>query len=287
MATKKNTTANWVMTAVICVVLLTAIALSIFAVVSSSDSGEPEATATPTVAPTDDEEEDSFDPNEIVVRENPTVMTVDLLPVKYSEFCYFYYISATEVLGNAESPEDMIANGMDGIPFKTLITDMATEYAAKYVLYRDAYENENYVVNELYQMYLQSNFMMASDKAELDEMNADLLYQYGVVRNEYIDILLYNDAITNYKKVLADRANYSDDELKAFYDANPELFSASDSTFEEQKQAISDYKAIYDFDAALTQKIKNKEVEITVDQTVLESLELPLLIEEWVENTES
>lgn len=288
MATKKSTVSNWVITATICIVLLAAIILCVIAVVSSG-SGEAEATATPTPTATKDtgEEEDSFDPNEIVVRENPTVMTVDLLPVKYSEFCYFYYISAGEVLEKAESPEDVIANGIDGVPFKTLIMDMAKEYAAKYVLYRDAYESENYVINETYRMYLESNFMRATDKEELDQMNQDLLYQYGVVRNEYIDIMLYNDAIANYRTVLQQRANYSEDELKAFYDAHKELFPESAGTFEAQKEAIRNYMAVYEFDDALVQKIKNQEVEITVEETILESLQLPLFIDQWTENTEA
>lgn len=293
MATKKNNVSNWIMTVVICAIWITAIALCIFAVVSSNAASDsPKATDAPTVAPTGDgeadgDEEESFDPNEIVVREDPVIMTVDLLPVKYSEFCYFYYISADEVLREAESPTDVIANGIDGIPLKTLLIDKTKEYVALYVLYRDAYENENYVVDEMYQMYLQSNFMAASDKEELDEMNAELLYQCGVVRNEYIAILLYNDAIAKYRTVLEERANYSEDELKSFYDAHKEWFPESAGTFEEQKQTISDVKAVYDYDNAIKQKIQNGDIEITVEETVVESLELPLFIEEWTENTES
>lgn len=289
MVSGKNTTSNWVITAVICIVILAAIILCVVAVVAS-DSEQPKPTATPTSNVTEgtaDEEEDSFDPNEVVVREDPTVMTVDLLPVKYSEFCYFYYISAGEVLADAESPEDVIANGVDGVPFKTLITDMAKEYVARYVLYRQAYEKDNYIVNETYQLYLQSNFMMASDKEELDEMNEALLYQYGIVRNEYISILVYNDAIAKYRTVLAENATYSDDTLKAFYDAHTELFPASEGTFEEQKEAVSNYMAVYDFDNAITQKIRTGEVEITVEETLIEALELPLFVQDWNENTEA
>lgn len=375
MATKKNTASNLVLTVIICIVLLAAIVLCIFAVVSSG-SDNPQTTKAPVATPGDGEaEEDSFDPNEIVIRQDPTVMTVDLLPVKYSEFCYFYSLSADEVLGNAESPEDVIANGIDGKPFQTVITDMAKEYAAKYVLYRDAYEKENYIVDETYLLYLQSNFMPASDKEELDEMNAELLQQYGVVRNEYIDILVYNDAIAKYRTVLTEKANYSEAELKDFYDTHTDLFREKsarvivlkpedaatalqladqinsgddmtelvseysvdeskyanqglwegkveafisegirnflsnaavndvavitednavyvvrcedDGSFAQKKDAISDYKAVYDFDNAILQKIRNKEVEITVEEAILESMELPLCIDKWVENTES
>lgn len=379
MTSKKNTTMlNWIITAVICLILLASIVLSVVAVISSGSGEQSNTTATPSADKTDEEDEDSFDPNNIIVREDPTVMTVDLLPVKYSEFCYFYYISAGEVLSEAESPADVVTNGVDGTPFETVIFNMAKEYAAKYVLYRQAYESQNYTVNETYELYLQSNFMMASDKEELDEMNAQLLYQYGVVRNEYIDILLCNDAIAAYRSVLVQEADYDDTELKVFYDEMESLFREkalrvialnstdaeiatqlkekiengydmtslvteysisttkssdqglwegnaadfnsegmqnfletatlgevsiitedsgiyvvryeNDGSFEKRKEDISAYKAVYDFDVMLTEKVKQEEVSITVEETLLEGLELPVFINEWIEdedNTES
>lgn len=375
MTSKKNTMSNWIVTAVICLILLAAIVLSIVAVVSSGSGEQPDTTATPGGNKGDEEDEDSFDPNNVIAREDPTVMTVDLLPVKYSEFSYFYYISAGEVLSEAESPKEVIANGVDGTPFETVIFNMAKEYVAKYVLYRQAYESQNYTVNETYAMYLQSNFMMASDKEELDEMNEQLLYQYGVVRNEYIDILLCNDAIAAYRSVLAEEADYSDAELKAFYDEMESLFREkairvivleptdeavatqlkemiesgydmtslvaeysisttknsdqglwegntedfnsegiqnflktaalgeidiitedsgvylvryeNDGSFEKKKEDVSAYKAAYDFDVALTEKVKNEEVSITVEETLLEGLELPEIINEWIEDEEN
>lgn len=368
---QKNTISNWIITAIICLVLVASVVLCIIAVVSSGEEGNPQGTATPT-ASKGEEEEDSFDPNEVIVREDPTVMTVDLLPVKYSEFCYFYYISAGEVLNEADSPEDVIANGVDGVPFQTLIFNKAKEYVAKYVLYRQAYEQQNYTVNETYALYLQSNFMMATDMEELDEMNEELLCQYGVVRNEYIDILLCNNAIAEYRAVLADEADYSDAELKAFYDEMDPLFCRkalrvivlnksdetiatqlmekikngydmttlvheysisttkdsdqglwegsieefnsdamqsfmqtaalgdvhviqegnavyvvryeNDGSFENRKEDVSAYKAVYDFDAALTDKVKNGQVSITVEEDFINKLELPVFINEFVES---
>lgn len=375
MASGKHTISSWIITIVICLVLLAAVVLSVVAVVSSDSSKQPDATATPASNLSDEEDEDSFDPNNVIARENPTVMTVDLLPVKYSEFSYFYYISAGEVLSNAQSPAEVIANGVDGTPFKTLIFNMAKEYAAKYVLYRQAYESQNYVANETYELYLQSNFMMAADKEELDEMNAQLLYQYGVVRNEYIDILLNHDAISAYRTVLAEEANYSEDELQLFYDEMDTLFREkalrvivlekadeavatqikekiengydmtalvseysvsttkssdnglwegnidafnsdaiqnflqtaklgdvgiltdenavyvvryeNDGSFAQRKEDVSAYKAAYDFDVELTEKVRNEEVVITVEDTLFEELDLPAFINEFTEDEEN
>lgn len=379
---EKNKKLNIAFISVISIIIV-AIIILLAVAVSSSLKPDTETSTSPSADSSGDEEEDIFDANDVISREDPVIMTVDMFPVYFSEFNYFYYISASEVIAELDYSEDstqeeiealikdLIANGKDGKSFEEIIFERAKTYSSKYAVYKDSYISEGYLLNETYQLYLMSNFMTAENREELDEINQELLEKYGVVRNEYINILVYNDAISSYRQILIDNAEYSDEELKKTYDDMKDQFSyigvrmimlgsedeqlaeqlkkqldsgydseqlvmeysvspskdsnkgllegniddfadeeiknwlktaklnesvivkrddyiyiakyENDGSFENRKEEVKEYKAVYDFDTDIDRKIESGEIEILMDEEVVKKLELPLFLKEYAE----
>lgn len=229
MKTKRNQKLTILFGTLIGLLVLSILILSIVAI-SNAGARKDSPTASP-------ETTEEFDVNTVVVREDPVIMTVDQTPVKFSEFQYFYHIAANEILEELEFPEgadtaaraavikEALKNGIEGKSFDALLLEKTKNYCIRYIQYRKDYLAEGFALNQTYLLYLQSNFMPAASMEELEEKNAALLKQYGVVRNEYISILVYNDALEAYRKQLREKADYSEEELRAEYEGSREFFS--------------------------------------------------------------
>jgi len=223
---KRSKVLNIIFIAVISIIVITMIVLAIVAISQSKDeilpSSSPESS--------DSIDNDDFDPNDYISREDKAIMTVDLTTVKFSEFNYFYYIAAEEFVNTLKFPEnssneekdaiisDLINNGKDGKTFHELVFESAKREVIKYILIKNDFIKEGYVTSVSHELFLKSNYMYASTPDELDEYDNKLLFESGVTRNEMIDIMVWLQGFTDYRNEKLKNMAFEDEELKAIYD---------------------------------------------------------------------
>ena len=223
---KRSKVLNIIFIAVISIIVITMIVLAIVAISQSKDeilpSSSPESS--------DSIDNDDFDPNDYISREDKAIMTVDLTTVKFSEFNYFYYIAAEEFVNTLKFPEnssneekdaiisDLINNGKDGKTFHELVFESAKREVIKYILIKNDFIKEGYVTSVSHELFLKSNYMYASTLDELDEYDNKLLFESGVTRNEMIDIMVWLQGFTDYRNEKLKNMAFEDEELKAIYD---------------------------------------------------------------------
>ena len=158
-------------------------------------------------------EEDYFDPNKVFIRSDPVIMYINNSGVKFSEFNYFYFEAVKDTIIGLEYPvtptdeqlmdehikqtkeivRNAMENGVGGKSFDQYNLDAAREKCILYIFERKECAALGYSVSEMSRLYYESNFKRAENMQELIEVNNNLLYEFGVVRNEFIDISLYLD----------------------------------------------------------------------------------------------
>ena len=203
---------------------------------------------------------DIFDANDVISREDPIIMTADGLPVKFSEFNYFYHEISYSIIDNLDYPDDStdeqkiniiknaLNNGVEeGRSFEDTAFERTKEYCVKFSFYKRDYISLGYEINKSYEIFYKTNdeSIKAESMEELQELNKRLLYTYGIVRNEYVDIKILTEFVNEYIELLGKTAK------------------------------------LEEYNASIEKKVTKGEINVIIDADVAAEIKIPELLEQY------
>ena len=153
-----------------------------------------------------------------------------------SEYTFFRHISAIDLINEVEFPEgtdeeemnqmikDYINGDDGGKSFWESVDEKTLENVKKYAIRKAEAEQKNITLTQDELLYIEAT----CDNMALYYDNADefFLNYFGVTRNQYLNTSITLKKLDKLMDEYIERQNYSNDELKSFYEEKKDLFQS-------------------------------------------------------------